>query len=266
MKKFFLTYGDKKFNISKKHLLNLAKKSSLFDYTISLGPENLNPKFVEKFQPIFKVEKGGGYWIWKHHIIENQLNEMSKNDILIYCDAGASLNLQDSALKRFHEYIEILTSSQFGNLRMECEKQYLEQSYTFSEIFNYFEIDPFSDIGESTQLQAGHMFFKKNEHTKEFINIYKDLLDHDMYLITDKYSKNNQVKNFVSNRHDQSIFSMISKVYGSEIIENETEFSNRKHEQYDYPFLSVRRYNHGPKDKIKYFLFKKYMMNKTHYF
>ena len=51
------------------------------------------------------MPKGGGYWIWKHHIIENMLNEMAPNDILIYCDAGASLNLNYKALKRFNEYI-----------------------------------------------------------------------------------------------------------------------------------------------------------------
>ena len=37
----------------------------------------------------------------KHHIIENILNEIAPNDILIYCDAGASLNLNHKVLKRF---------------------------------------------------------------------------------------------------------------------------------------------------------------------
>ena len=108
--------------------------------------------------------------------------------------------------------------------------------------------------------------FKKNNHTREFINIFKEVLSTDKNLITDMYNNENQHKGFIENRHDQSIFSLISKTVGSEIIENETEFKNRKNEQYEYPFLSVRRYNHGPKDKIKYFLFKKRMMSRTHYF
>ncbi len=266
MKIYLLTYGDQKFKISKQHLIALANQSSLFDFTIALGPENLSNKFVKEYSEILNMPKGGGYWIWKHHIIENILNEMAPNDILIYCDAGASLNLNHKALKRFNEYIEIINSSKFGILRMECEKQFIENSYTTKQLFEYFRTTPFSTIGTSTQLQAGHMFFKKNNHTREFINIFKEVLRADKNLITDMYNNENQHKGFIENRHDQSIFSLISKTVGSEIIENETEFKNRKNEQYEYPFLSVRRYNHGPKDKIKYFLFKKRMMSKTHYF
>ena len=35
-------------------------------------------------------------------------------------------------------------------------------------------------------------------------------------------------------------------------FQNETKFHNRKEEQYKYPFLSVRKKGHGPKDKLKY--------------
>ncbi len=149
---------------------------------------------------------------------------------------------------------------------MECEKQFVESSYTIKQLFEYFQTTPFSKIGSNTQLQAGHMFFKKNNHTHEFINIFKEVLRTDKNFITDMYNNKNQHNGFIENRHDQSIFSLISKTLGSEIIENETEFRNRKNEQYEYPFLSVRRYNHGPKDKVKYFLFKKRMMSRTHYF
>ena len=38
---------------------------------------------------------------------------------------------------------------------------------------------------------------------------------------------NNQIKEFIENRHDQSILSVMSKKYGSEIIENETYFENQ---------------------------------------
>ena len=42
MRKFFLTYGDKKFNIAKKHLSLLAKESGFFDEVIALGPSDLD--------------------------------------------------------------------------------------------------------------------------------------------------------------------------------------------------------------------------------
>ena len=108
------------------------------------------------------------YWIWKHYLLEKVLNEIDKNDILIYCDAGASFNYK--AKKRFLEYIEILNNSEFGNLRIECEKIHIEKNWTSNELFNYFEIDKNSNIRSSTQLQGGHILLKNNSHSDLFIN------------------------------------------------------------------------------------------------
>ena len=35
-------------------------------------------------------------------------------------------------------------------------------------------------------------------------------------------------------------------------LENETNFSSDPTKQYEYPFLSVRTYGHGLKDKLKF--------------
>ena len=46
--------------------------------------------------------------------------------------------------------------------------------------------------------------------------------------------------------------SVISKKYGGVILENETFFKKNSTSQFNYPFLSVRHYGHGFKDRIKY--------------
>ena len=71
---------------------------------------------------------------------------------------------------------------------------------------------------------------------KEFTN----LLDEDRYLITDKYNSSQKLESFRENRHDQSIFSLLSKIYGSLKIKNETNFKNKESEQYSYPILITR--------------------------
>ena len=96
------------------------------------------------------------------------------------------------------------------------------------------------------------MIFKKSQDSMDFFNEYSDVISHDMYLISDEYNSNNQVESFVENRHDQSIFSLLSKKRGCVSIENETHFSSDPTKQYDYPFLSVRTYGHGLKDKLKF--------------
>ena len=111
----------------------------------------------------------------KHKIIKNLVDDIKTNDLIIYCDAGASLNYK--AEKRFNEYIEIINDSAYGNFRMDCESQFKEIQYTTKEIFNYFNVDLSSEISSSTQLQAGHMIFKKNQHTIDLLSEYIELLD-----------------------------------------------------------------------------------------
>ena len=109
------------------------------------------------------------------------------------------------------------------------------------------------------------MFFQKSYESLEFFNDYKNVLDFDINLITDSYI-NNQDNQFIENRHDQSIFSILGKIYDSIVLENETEFRNRKELQYDYPILTVRASNHGLKDKVKLMLFKSIYAKKTKFF
>jgi len=264
MKKIFLTYGDKNFNIAKKHLCLLAKESGFFNNIIAMGPKDLDYHFKNKFSEILIEKKGGGYWIWKHRIIQNLLKEISENDLIIYCDAGASLNFKAS--KRFNEYIEMINSSKYGNFRMKCEQQFKEVNYTTKELFNYFKLNTDSEFAKTTQLQAGHMIFKKNKHSRELLEHYSALLEKDSNLITDYYSSFSQHKKFIENRHDQSIFSLLSKIYGCELIDNETEFKHRPSEQYNYPFLSVRTYGHGIRDRVDFLFNKKKYSKKIVYF
>ena len=47
---YFITYGDEKFKLSKKHLIGLAKYSGLFEECISFGPKDLDKEFVKKYK------------------------------------------------------------------------------------------------------------------------------------------------------------------------------------------------------------------------
>ena len=265
MRIYFLTYGDKSFKYSKKHLCALAKHSGFFDKILSLGPEDLNNNFKKDYRDILNANRGGGYWIWKHEIINNLLNEINKEDIVLYCDAGSSINNLPKAKLRFREYLDIISDNKTNFLRFETEKQFLESQYTSKELFDIFNIDFESKVATTTQLQAGVMFFKKNDTNMNFFQDYKKVLNSDQNLITDFYI-NKQHENFIANRHDQSIFSLLGKTYNSHILENETEFRTRKEMQFDFPILTVRASNHGLKDKLKLTFLMSIYGKKTRYF
>lgn len=251
-KAYFITYGTKNFRVAKSHLISVAKESGLFEKVIGFNQKSLSNEFKEKFEEILKSPRGAGYWIWKHEIISNVLESINENDLVIYSDSGSSFNY--FAKQRFNQYLEILNNSDYGNFRIECESVHKENKWTTSELFEYFDVDIESNIAKSTQLEATHIIFKKNTHTNDYLNEYKKLLNKDPYLITDKYNSFGQVESFKENRHDQSIFSLLSKIYGGEIVSNETHFMDKRNDQLNYPFLAVRKHGHGLKDSVKFLI------------
>ena len=249
---YFITYGTKEFDIAAKHLIKLANISELFEESIYFKPKDLSSRFKKEHENILSFKRGAGYWIWKHEIIRETLKQINENDIVVYCDSGSSFNY--SAKNRFNEYIEMLNSSKYGNFRIECESKYIEKQWTIREIFNYFGVNTNSDIGESIQLEATQIIFKKNNHTMSYFEQYQDILNLNQHLISDKYNSTQQHESFIENRHDQSLFSMLSKINGCVSIPNETHFSKRTSEQFNYPFLAVRTYGHGYKDRFKFLI------------
>ena len=246
----FITYGDKKkYSISTQHIISLAKESNFFETYKSYTKNDLSYDFIKKYQNILSQERGGGFYLWKPWIIKNALEKLNNNEFIVYSDSGSSFNYY--AKKRFFEYIDMLYDSEFGNFRFESPKKFLEKYWTSKKLFDYFNLDFDSNEGNSPQLMGGHLIFQKNDHTDNFLNEFFKIIDHDHDLITDNYG-NSELKNFQENRHDQSILSLLTKSLGGVFVENETFFSPNCEEQKSYPFLSVRNYGHGTRDRIKF--------------
>lgn len=265
-KLYFITFASNKdFRISKKHLLSLVKHSNIFDNISSFSLSNLENDFVKKYGDILAEKRGSGFWLWKVNIIDQTLRAMKDNDILLYMDAGSSFNFH--AKNKFLEYINLLNDqTEVGNFRFECESHHVEKEWTSKELFSYFNINVDSEIGNSTQFEGGHLLFKKNIHTQELIRSFYDTVDYDSKLITDYYNTTPQIESFKECRHDQSIFSLLSKKMGSVSVENETDFRNRIELQYDYPLLATRRKGHGIKDRLKHNLFSGYYKKRPTFF
>ena len=250
-KKYFVTYNsNKNYDLSNRHLINLIKHSNLFDGVFNLNPGDLSTKFTSKYKEIFKYKRGGGYWIWKLEIISSLFESMNENDLLVYMDSGSTFNYRGE--NRFHEYCELISSSSYGMLNF--SQNFIEREWTINEIFQYFNVGQDSKIAKAPQIEGGILLFKKNSHSLNIVNEFKNVINFDPYLITDKYNSNQKESYFIENRHDQSILSVLSKIYGSIDLGNETNFKNKESYQFSYPFLMTRHRNQNNLFKIIYYL------------
>tara|TARA_B100000902_G_C27258043_1_gene889067 strand:+ start:303 stop:1154 length:852 start_codon:yes stop_codon:yes gene_type:complete len=263
-KKYFITYGSQSFSLQKKHLTHLANSIDYFDHVVGFGPDDLSIDFKNKYKHYLDIYKGGGYWIWKCEILRMILNEIKEGDLVVYSSAGSSFNPNGKA--KLEDYVNKLNESNKLSLRFSLEN-HPEKNWTTKEIFEYFDLSVESQIANSNQLIANHFIVKKNNDAVSLFNEFNELLEEDSSLITFKYDKKNQIPTFIENRNDQSIFSVLNKIYGAYIIPtDETYYPIGDENQYNYPFLSVRKRNYSNYQRIKFYLNYFNNINKPIYF
>jgi hypothetical protein len=232
-----ITYGDNNFTNAKKRINNEGINSEWFDTIEIYSPDILNDTFKMKFKDILKQPRIAGYGLWRPYIIKKKLNEINDNDILIYLDAGCSININGK--QRFNEYIEMLNKSDKGIISFQMP--HIEKKYTIKEVFHYFNININSEYANSGQILDGILIMKKNKNLNIIIDAWYNVMYDEPLLFTDHYNKN-QEPHFIDNRHEQSILSLVRKKHGSIILSDETwftPFGNK--ESLKFPFWATRK-------------------------
>lgn len=222
----FITFGDIKYKNSLKRIEQEANNLGIFESVTIYTPEKISEEFYKKYNMIYNYaslydkNKGAGYWIWKFYIIPKRLSEINDNDILIYLDAGCSINKNTESLKRLNDYVNILNNSDKGIISFELPDACVEKRWTVLELLKLEDIDIDSEHYNTNQLVGGILIMKKCPHINLIFDKCIELIDKDPFIITNKYVKKNQELNafFKDNRNDQSILSIIRKKYGSAAV------------------------------------------------
>jgi hypothetical protein len=234
MKIHLISYGDARYELQRAFFTESALFSSFFDEVTMFTKEDIAETFVEKFHEIFQFPRGGGYMIWKPYFIKKALDALKDGDVLIYCDAGCMINHWGK--ERFDAYIEKLISSETGIITFEMELK--EYQYTKSEVFEYFNAT--EEIINSKQIISGIILMRKCPHTTMIIDKWHQTVHDNPWLFTDKLDARPQHPDFIAHRHDQSIFSVILKTHGAEVLPDETYFDDFMREGQFFPFWATR--------------------------
>jgi hypothetical protein len=250
MASHFVSYGDQNFSNSIKRIRNEAENMGIFSSINIYDSNNIYDEvFKTQFNYVLNRSKGSGYWIWKYYLIQKKLQEIEENDFIVYCDAGCSLN--PNGKDRYYEYLELLNQSEYGILSFQLDPVCVEKHWTTKELFDYFCIDVSSEHANTAQMCATVLIIKKNAHSENILKEYRRLLEFDQRLITDYYNQHQQPF-FKDARHDQSIWSLLCKRYGSvkipldetiyhALVESSVpNWGETNTDKYKYPFWATR--------------------------
>jgi hypothetical protein len=204
---YLVTFGAKSsqndFSLSRCRLENEARDTGWFTDVFNYTSDDLL-----SYNRSFTIT-GAGWWWWKSVICQISLNKIKKNDIIVYLDAGCSINIKGK--KRFWEYVELCNSGPgfvgFGGI---------DNAFPTEKI--HTKRDLLIDLGcdsptytETTQLGAGLFFVKNNKFGNDLINEFVELSKNEHY-IDDTISLKPEYNEFVAHKNDQSVLSLIIKL------------------------------------------------------
>ena len=207
--KIFITFGAGNNNYinAGKRLIKQAILTKYFDKTILYTQNHLkNDKqfWKQHSEFIIKNKKGYGYWIWKSYIIKKTMETMKNGDILMYLDCGCEIGGKKKFnIPKFFEYVK--------KDKIICSFTCIEKDWCKMDLLIHFNMLN-NDLINTPQNQAGTLMFYICEETKNLVNLwYKTSCNY--HMIDDTISINKNFISFKEHRHDQSIFSLLTKKY-----------------------------------------------------
>jgi GR25 family glycosyltransferase involved in LPS biosynthesis len=233
---YFITYSNYVYKFAKMRLCKEVLNSNMFNYIFGYSPKDIY-EYEKKLKPYIDNKRGGGYWLWKPIILKKTFDKMKENDILVYCDAGCTFNNDEKAIQILKEYFSILENTNTPIIRFELSHK--ENLYTSDAIFDYFKITKENPIFSSNQLNSTVFLIRKRKETIEMINEYFNIAITSPNIFSDEFNETTKKNRseFIDNRHDQSVFSVLGKLYKNYIYILPDETYN----QSNMPFNATRK-------------------------
>jgi hypothetical protein len=202
---YFITFSNHKYIGARKRIIDQANYLFIFDKIIEYDEHYLqSDNFWNQHSTfILNNKRGYGYWLWKPYLILKTLEMMNENDILLYCDSGCELDInQKENIKKMFEITN-------DDLIVGSFTEHNEISYCKKELFEYLNMD--ETFYDTIQHQATALCIKKTQKTLDLITEWYTTCCQYNFIDDTKSKISNE--HFIDNRHDQSVFSLLTKKY-----------------------------------------------------
>jgi hypothetical protein len=208
----FITFGSGNFTCASKRLADQAKGIGLFDKVTLFDHDSLRNDsefWIKHGEFIQNNKRGHGYWLWKPYIIKKTIDSLNDGDRLLYLDAGCEISKRKKDTLKY--YIENIVPSEYVISASDADGiRYDEYKWTKMDLINYMNLSS-QDLCQN-QRQAGATLFYVCSLTRRFVKEWYEIAQI-YHFIDDSPSVATNTYNFVEHRHDQSVFSLLSKKY-----------------------------------------------------
>ncbi|MEM7294413.1 MAG: hypothetical protein AAF420_13620 [Pseudomonadota bacterium] len=212
MQTTLVTYANDGF-VPYQKICQLSARQCGVDKIQSFSPDDIAPDFAATHCDVLRLSKGAGYWLWKPYFVNRVLANLAREDFLIYADAGTHFVRDVTCLIEFMELhkLDLLVMGE----------GFSDAAYTKRDAFVLMDADRL-EYSESPQRFASVFVLRNNDWSQQFAADYLHFAQ-DVRILTDVENTCGLANytGFVAHRHDQSIFSLLSKKYAVPFVRND---------------------------------------------
>jgi hypothetical protein len=212
-----ICYADGKYKESQQICSQSALSVAGFTRSYCLNRSFLPQDFTTRHAHILNQPRGAGYWLWKPYIILETLLQ-NPGDLICYTDSGMYF------VKPFVSFAEKCLENRSPIVSFDCcgtNGQFTKRD-CFELMYSYTD-----DVRNDKQRMASVLVFRSCTESIAFVSSWLTYCL-DPRILTDApnaYGPN--YPEFKDHRHDQSVFSILSRRYGTYVHPQDvTQFSN----------------------------------------
>lgn len=213
-----LNYANKLFKKSQEINVKTAKKVGGFTAIRSFSDKDIDDNFRNRNQDILTIKRGAGLWLWKPYFIHKVLSELEFGDYVFYCDSGSY----------FLDCIDLLIRSLdvSGQSIMCFDLNHSESSYSKKAAIEAILKDT-GDKDLGNQRLASFILIKKDDFSVNFVAEWLEACQvKDWICDVPETDLKDEITNFVDHRHDQSLFSLLTKKYNLQSFCDPSQYGN----------------------------------------
>lgn len=231
----FFTFCSNNYKPTGKRIRKEAIKFGVFNKILIFHENDMDKSYRNKYRLRFR-DRGMGFWMWKSYFAKKVFDELDTDDILVYCDAGCTINKE--GINRFVDYIDMVKK---GSGILAFDQNFLERQYTKRDLL-HFVFPNESAYYDNTQYFAGVWMLRKNDVTTRLIREWYEICHNSYDLISDSPSKQSNYPGFVRNSADQSALSLLMHKYKASVVPYYETYRDDKDwsKMVKYPFVASR--------------------------
>jgi hypothetical protein len=255
--KVFVNYATENFFPAQRFSSKMAMQLGGFDRVIEDSPATLSSDFKYAHSAILNEVRGAGYWLWKPYCILTALNQVTDGDFVMYADSASHFIRSADPLFALPEST--------GQDVIPFSLELPEAHWTKRDAFVLMDCDH-QGFELGSQRLASFILARKSSQSIAFFQEYLSYCS-DHRILTDIQNTCDlpNYPGFRDHRHDQSVFSLLSKKLGLSAFRDPSQWGNSQMSMFpnsNYPQLIEHTRQKSPKQatlsyKLKRFFFPK---------